>query len=378
VLVSAAVKRPTIADVARAAGVSQAAVSFALNGQRGVSEDTRRRILAVSKQIGWNPNGAARALSRAASNTIGIALRRPARVLGVEPFFMELISGVEAELATRSYALTLQVVADLSAELVVYRRWWGERRVDGVLVCDVRIDDVRIQVLEELALPAVVIGSSSGTGTLVNVWSDDASAIAEAVEYLAALGHRRIARIGGLPELLHTAIRTDAFAASCRRMGVEAAVTISSDYTGEDGARATRRLLSSTDRPTALIYDNDVMAVAGLGVAHEMGLEVPRDVSLVAWDDSPLCQLVHPALTALSRDIPAYGGIAARQLLAVIDGHAVESVQDTAPHLVIRGSTASPPPTKTATANRQDPRKSPRASRAVDLAAKPVSGKHRG
>ncbi|MGH8891257.1 MAG: LacI family DNA-binding transcriptional regulator, partial [Acidothermaceae bacterium] len=313
-------KRPTIADIAREAGVSKGAVSFALNGQRGVSESTRRRVLDIAREIGWNPNGAARALSGAPSNNVGMALRRPARILGVEPFFMELISGVEAELSARSYALTLQVVADQAAELAVYRRWWGERRVDGVLVCDVRVDDPRIEVLEELALPAVVIGASSGTKNLVRVWADDAAAIVEAVEYLAALGHRRIARVGGLPELLHTAIRTDAFAQACRECGVEPAVTISSDYTGEDGARATRRLLSSPDAPTAILYDNDVMAVAGLAVAHEMGLTVPADVSLVAWDDSPLCQLVHPALTAVSRDIPGYGAIAARQLMSVIAG----------------------------------------------------------
>jgi DNA-binding LacI/PurR family transcriptional regulator len=104
-----------------------------------------------------------------------------------------------------------------------------------------------------------------------------------------------------------------------------------------------RRLLSSGERPTAIIYDNDVMAIAGLGVAHEMGLSVPRDVSIVAWDDSPLCQLVHPALTALSRDIPGYGALAARQSLSVIARKTVESVQDKAPHLVTRGSTAAPP-----------------------------------
>lgn len=104
-----------------------------------------------------------------------------------------------------------------------------------------------------------------------------------------------------------------------------------------------RRLLSSGERPTAIIYDNDVMPIAGLGVAHEMGLSVPRDVSIVAWDDSPLCQLVHPALTALSRDIPGYGALAARQSLSVIARKTVESVQDKAPHLVTRGSTAAPP-----------------------------------
>lgn len=334
-------KRPTIADIAREAGVSKGAVSFALNGQRGVSESTRERVLAIAKEIGWNPNVAARALSGAPSHNIGLALRRPARILGVEPFWFELISGVEMELSARSYALTLQVVADQTAELELYRRWWGERRVDGVLVCDVRVDDPRLELLQELALPAVLVGGAAGARN-VRVWSDDAAAMVEAVEYLAALGHRRIARVGGLPELLHTMIRTDAFAQACEKSGVEAAVTISSDYTGEDGARATRRLLSSTTAPTAIIYDNDVMAVAGLAVAHEMGLSIPADLSIVAWDDSPLCQLVHPSLTAVSRDIPGYGAIAARQLLAVIADEPAESVKDESPHLVPRGSTAAP------------------------------------
>jgi DNA-binding LacI/PurR family transcriptional regulator len=336
------VKRPTIADIAQRAGVSKGAVSYALNGQPGVSESTRRRVRAIAEEIGWNPNGAARALSGAPSNTVGMALRRPARILGVEPFFMELISGVEAELSARSYALTLQVVADQAAEIAVYRRWWGERRVDGVLVCDLRVDDPRIPVLAELDLPAVVVGALGDAAGLVSVWADDAGAVVEAVEYLTTLGHRHIARVGGLPELLHTALRTEAFEEVCRRLEVAQALTISTDYTGEDGARATRRLLSSRQRPTAILYDNDVMAVAGLAVAHEMGFSVPGDVSLVAWDDSVLCQLVHPALTAMSRDIPAYGGLAARRLLSVIGGAAPSSVQDEAAHLIPRGSTAAP------------------------------------
>jgi DNA-binding LacI/PurR family transcriptional regulator len=336
------VKRPTIADIAERAGVSKGAVSYALNGQPGVSESTRRRVLAIAAEIGWNPNGAARALNGAPSNTIGMALRRPARILGVEPFFMELISGVEAELSARSYALTLQVVADHTAEISLYRRWWGERRVDGVLVCDLRVDDPRIPALEQLDLAAVVIGADTGSGTLVSVGSDDSAAVIEAVEYLATLGHRHIARVGGLPELLHTAVRTDAFAEICARLGLRPAVTISTDYTGEDGARATRRLLSSRDRPTAILYDNDVMAIAGLSVAGEMGFSVPADVSLVAWDDSVLCQLVHPALTAMSRDIPAYGARAARQLLDVITGEPTSSVKDEPAHLIPRGTTAPP------------------------------------
>lgn len=335
-------KRPTIADVARRAGVSKGAVSYALNGQPGVSAATRARILAIAREIGFNPNSAARALSGASANAVGLTLCRPARILGIEPFFMELISGVEGELSARSYALTLQVVADAESEIAVYRRWWGERRVDGVFVCDLRLDDQRVPALEELQLPAVVIGGPGHTGGLASIWSDEATALAEVVEYLAALGHRRIARVGGLPNLLHTEIRTEAFGDVCRRLGLDRCVTVPSDYTGEEGARITRRLLSSPERPTAVIYDNDVMAVAGLAVAQEMGLAIPAELSIVAWDDSPLCRLVHPPLTALSRDIPAYGANAARQLLAAIAGEPIGGYQDETPHLTPRGSTAPP------------------------------------
>jgi DNA-binding LacI/PurR family transcriptional regulator len=337
------VKRPTIADIARRAGVSKGAVSYALNGQPGVSEATRRRVLAIAEEIGWNPNSAARALSGAAANAIGLALRRPARILGLEPFYMELISGLESELSARSYALMLQLVGDSEAEIAVYRRWWGERRVDGVLVCDLRVDDPRVKVLEELRLPAVIVGGPDGVGGLANVWNDDAGALVETVEYLVALGHRRLAHVAGLSDLRHTRARSEAFEKTSHRLQLEVAITESTDYTGEQGAHATRRLLSASPRPTAVIYDNDIMAIAGLAVAQEMGLSVPGDLSIVAFDDSALCQLVHPPLTALSRDIPAYGSLAAQQLLQVIGGTPTPAARQ-APNarLTPRGSTARP------------------------------------
>jgi DNA-binding LacI/PurR family transcriptional regulator len=197
-------------------------------------------------------------------------------------------------------------------------------------------------VLQELQLPAVVIGGPGGTGSIAQIWSDDAGAVTEAVRYLVALGHRRIARVGGLPDLMHTQNRTNAFNEVCRALNLGEAVTAPSDYTGEEGGRATRRLLIGAERPTAIIYDNDVMAVAGLAVAQEMGLNVPGDLSIVAWDDSPLCSLVHPPLTALSRDISEYAAHAARQLLAAVDGEAVGNVEAGAAHLTPRGSTAPP------------------------------------
>jgi DNA-binding LacI/PurR family transcriptional regulator len=270
-------------------------------------------------------------------------LSRPARTLGIEPFFMELISGVEATLSGQSYGLTLQMTGMPETEAAIYRRWWGERRVDGVLICDLREDDPRIPEIEKLGLPAVVIGGPGHTGGLASIWSDDAAAVVETVEYLHALGHRAIARVGGVSSFLHTRIRADAFDQVCARLGLADATSVTSDYSGEEGARITRRLLSSPSRPTAIIYDNDVMAIAGLGVAQEMGLRVPADLSLVAWDDSVLCRLVHPALTALQRDIPAYGARAASMLLDIIGGRAHGQVQDSTARLAPRSSTGRAP-----------------------------------
>lgn len=158
--------RPTIADIARRAGVSKVAVSYALNDRPGVSPTTRASIKAIAQEIGWRPNSAARALTHARADTVGLALSRPARMLGVEPFFMELISGIETELATRDCALLLQVVTDPVQELEMYRRWWGEGRVDGVFLADVRSPDPRIEGVAELGMPAVVIGHPSAAGRL--------------------------------------------------------------------------------------------------------------------------------------------------------------------------------------------------------------------
>lgn len=263
-------------------------------------------------------------------------------MLGVEPFFMELISGIETELSARGCALLLQVVTDPAQELEMYRRWWGEGRVDGVFLADLRSPDPRIEGITELGMPAVVIGHPSAAGSLTPVWSDDSAALRDTLTYLTALGHRSVARVAGLPELIHTQLRDRAQREISAELGLDEPVVVHTDYSGEEGAHATRRLISSAARPTAVIYDNDIMAVAGLSVAQEMGLDVPADLSLVAWDDSQLSRVVRPPLTALSRDIPAYGTHAARTLLAMVADGSAPGFEDAAARLVPRGSTAPP------------------------------------
>jgi DNA-binding LacI/PurR family transcriptional regulator len=159
-------KRPTIADIARQAGVTKAAVSFAPNGQPGVSDQTRTRVLDIARKIGWQPNSAARALSDGRAGAFGLVVDRPAATLGVEPFFMQLISGIQAELSANHIPLLFTIARDQDAEIELYRSWWAQRRVDGVFVVDLRVTDRRIAVLEELGMPAVVIGHPAGAGSL--------------------------------------------------------------------------------------------------------------------------------------------------------------------------------------------------------------------
>ena len=116
-------KRATIADIAQRAGLSKGAVSYALNGLPGVSESTRQRVLKLAAEMGWRPNSAARALSASRAGALGLVMARPASTLGVEPFFMKLLSGIENTLAARLTALLLQVVPDHDAEVEAYRRW---------------------------------------------------------------------------------------------------------------------------------------------------------------------------------------------------------------------------------------------------------------
>jgi DNA-binding LacI/PurR family transcriptional regulator len=323
--------------------VSKGAVSFALNGRRGVSEATRERILAVAEEMHWRPHSAARALGKARTGAVGLILSRPARTLGVEPFFGQLVSGLQAGLSTEGIALQLLIVEDTTAEMAAYRQWAAERRVDGFVLVDLLADDPRLDLLESLRVPAVVIGGPLETEGIPCTWADDRSAMREIVDYLAALGHRRIVHVAGMPQFRHTQRRIEVLAEATARLDLTDSRSITTDYSDSEGAAMTRRLLSASDRPTALVYDSDVMAVAGLGVALEMNVLVPSELSIVSFDDSLLARLTHPALTALSRDTQAWGGDAARLLLDVIaDPEGQHSHQYPTPVLTVRESTAPP------------------------------------
>jgi DNA-binding LacI/PurR family transcriptional regulator len=335
------VKRPTLADIAGRAGVTKAAVSFALNGQPGVSAATRARILAIAHDLGFQPNCAARALSDGRAGAFGFVFDLPARALGIESCFMQLLSGIQAELSRDHIALLFTTAQDQAAEINLYRTWWAQRRVDGVFLVDLQVGDPRVATLQELRMPAVVFGTPKGAGSLPAVWQDDVAATRTVVEYLAELGHRRLARVSGISRYWHTKLRADALQQVAGAAGLEA-VSVAGDGAGEHGARATSDLLRSARPPTAILYDNDLMAVSGLSIAQHMGVPVPAELSIVAWDDSALCEVVRPSLTALRRDIAARGAEGARRLVSLAGGSTVGNFEEAPPVLIRRGSTGRP------------------------------------
>ncbi|WP_447004116.1 LacI family DNA-binding transcriptional regulator [Saccharothrix isguenensis] len=275
------------------------------------------------------------------TGSVGLVLARPARLLGAEPFFMEFIAGIEERLAEGDRSVLLHIVGTEDAEIAAYRRWAAGGVVDAVVVVNRTVDDHRPATLREIGLPALYVGEPDEVAVPA-VRSDDAGPMREALAYLLDLGHRRIARVSGPETLLHTRARTAALLEGCAAAGIEP-VVLEGDYSEVSGAKLTTTLLNAPEPPTAILYDNDVMAVAGLTVAKRLGVAVPDRLSLVAWDDSSLCRLTSPALTTMSVDVHQFGVTVAESVLELIAGDEVAERWSPKAQLLPRESTGEGP-----------------------------------
>ena len=339
-------RRVTLADVARAAGVSKTAASFALNGRPGVSEATRARVREIADELGWHPNASGRALARSRAFAVGFVVTRPAHLLGVDPFFPDFVSGLETVLAAHDHALLLRVVRDAAEEDRVHRWLARSGAVDGLIVTDLRRADPRPALLAGLGVPTVVLGEWARRGATRGcswVWIDDRVGTTDAVAHLVDLGHRDVAHVSGPPVYLHTASRRRAVRQALRVSGLRPAAVEQGDFTAEGGAAATKRLLDRPRRPSAIVYANDLMALAGMAVLREAGLDVPGDVSVVGYDDVPLAEYAHPPLSTIGSDAVDWGRAAASELLRLLDGAAPRTVDLPAAELLLRATTAPPP-----------------------------------
>ncbi|ADB34908.1 transcriptional regulator, LacI family [Kribbella flavida DSM 17836] len=311
--------RVTISDLARRLDISKASVSYALNGRSGVSEETRQRVLQLAEELGFHPNSAAVALSASRTRTIGIVIARDPALISTEAFYMRTLVGIEQYLNEVDSSLLLRLTGEHGEDLDVLRRWSRQGRVDGFILFDEHLDDPRIPLLKELGVPCVVVSSNApddGVGRLI---SSPEQTVTLLLDHLVELGHHDIAHVSGPFHFVHEQLRVELFQEHAVRRGIRVR-HIEGSYRYEDGAELTRQILAGDDRPTALVLGNDLMAVAALRVATELGTVVPDELSIVAWDDSPLCELARPGLTAVDQQTMERGRAAANLLFRIAAG----------------------------------------------------------
>jgi DNA-binding LacI/PurR family transcriptional regulator len=299
--------------------ISKASVSYALNGRSGVSEETRRRVLSLAEELGFHPNSAAVALSASRTRTIGIVIARDPTLISTEAFYMRTLVGIEQYLNEVDSSLLLRLTGEHGEDLDVLRRWSSQGRVDGFILFDEHDDDPRVPLLKDLGVPCVVVSSNApddGVGRLI---SSPEETVTLLLDHLTELGHTAIAHVSGPFTFIHEQLRVQLLQEHATRRGIQV-THLEGNYRYEDGAELTRKVLTGQNRPTAVILGNDLMAVAALRIAKELGTSVPDELTILAWDDSPLCELASTGITAVDQQTMERGRMAADLLFRIASG----------------------------------------------------------
>jgi LacI family transcriptional regulator len=339
--------RVTIREVAQAAGVSVATVSKVLNDRYGVSEATATRVRAVIDDLGYESSLVARSLRNQRTNVIGVL------VADLEPFSAEVLKGVADVLRGTEYELVAYAAAARVGEHVGWERRHLNRLsgtlIDGAVLVTPTVTDIVASV------PIVAVDPHAGPSDIPTVDADNLHGGYLAGQHLFALGHRRIAMVTGRADLISAQLREEGFRAALAdaHLPTDAIEFVNGGYDPELAAAGARQLLDrpARARPTAVFAANDATALATIAVAHEMGLRVPDDLSVIGFDNVPDAAMSEPGLTTIEQPIREMGRRAAQLLVARLDipdkpGEA--DVAGTADHvrldtrLVARTSTAAP------------------------------------
>jgi DNA-binding LacI/PurR family transcriptional regulator len=342
--------RPRIADVAREAGVSKTAVSFAFNSPDRLAPETAHRIRVVAEQLGYTPHPVARMLSQRETRTIGVLTPQALSVIFSNPFFGAFNEGVAIAAEEQGYALTF--ISPLQGSLA---QAMGRATVDGVVAIGLSDDHPEVEQIRRAGVPIVLVDSAA-LPEHGSIDVDDIGGARAAAEHLIELGHRDVLIVGVEPPFPSRAI--DPEGVTGRRLhgyrGAFEAIGLSiadervqvGPASIEGGIAAFGAAWRSGLRPTAVLAMSDAMAIGVMRAVRDLRLSVPGDVSVVGFDDIDLAQHVDPPLTTVNQPIRRKGEEAVRLLLSVIQRHdlAVPEHRRLATRLVIRGSTGPVPP----------------------------------
>ncbi len=328
--------RARLADVAEAARTSKPIASRILNGDPtlSVSDELRSRVVSVARELGYRPHAAARGLRLAQTGALGILV--PALD---NPVYTQLVRGAFQRAGERAFTVVLAEDFEEQEAGETFARLVLEGRIDGLIVASTHPRHPLLELLSERPVPHVFVNRAHrGSGR--NVIADDAVGVELAVGHLAALGHRRLAHVAGPRALDPVERRAAAFVAAAARHGLEHQV-VHTEFDEESGAEATRILLASPRRPTAIFTCTARQGLGVLSAAWNAGLSVPGDLSLVAYADVRLLRYVVPPVTAVEAPLFELGAAAVDALLdQIASGNGRDVVVDARPRLVVRSSTA--------------------------------------
>ncbi|WP_030184236.1 LacI family DNA-binding transcriptional regulator [Streptomyces sp. NRRL S-813] len=332
-------RQPTIKTVAARAGVGRTTVSRVVNGSPQVSADARSRVLAAIKELNYVPNSVARGLVTDRTNSVALVIPESESRLGAEPFFAALIRGVSAALAESRTQLQLTLVRD-QAERDQLTESVTARRVDGVLLVSVRSGDRLPAVLEETGLPTVLAGRRDAGERLSYVTCDNIGGATEAVRHLLRGGRTTIATITGPLDMDVGRSRLAGWRAAHEEAGIPVREQLveAGDFTEESGRRAMRSLLERAPDLDAVFVASDLMALGALSELRRQKRQIPGDVAIVGFEDSPLARLTDPPLTTVRQPVEELGRTMVR-ILTDITWHGAARQQLTLPtELVVRES----------------------------------------
>jgi DNA-binding LacI/PurR family transcriptional regulator len=331
----------TLQEVARRAKVSPATVSRVLNNSGRVKEAARARVLRAVDELHYHPNLHARMLARGQSRTLGLIVSNLKN-----PFFLDIFHALEADAHEKGFEVMVANTDYRPDQLLTQAKLMRGRRVAGLAVIVSEMEPTLIEGLVQSRIPTVFYDVGVASGRCANIRTDYARGTRRAVEYLHSLGHRYLAFIGHHTALAPLHVRERAFLDAVRDCGGESARTavVAEEDSPAGGRDAARQLFASGFEPTAIVCVNDFMALGVSRALQDMGLAVPRDVSVVGCDNISLSEFACPPLTTIDIPRERIGHLVSGALLPDGDTSPLwgrEMVIE--PELIIRDSTGPPP-----------------------------------
>jgi LacI family transcriptional regulator len=334
----------TIRDVARHLNLSITTVSRALDGYADVADDTRERVVAAARELGYVPSGAARQLRRRRADAIGYILPTDLPRFA-DPFFSDFIAGLGDAAASNNLDLLISTAPPGEAgERQRYEHWVQSRRVDGLVLSRMRRHDWRVEYLTQAGMPFVALGRSLSPVDFAYIEVDSRTGFKALVAHLAERGHRRIAYVGAPAELMLQSDRLAGYRAGLAAAGLpfDQSLVTEGNLTRAGGYRAGQYLFGLPQPPTAVLGVNDLTAIGVMRAAHERRLSVGRDVAVAGYDGIEDAEHAQPPLTTLRQPVYEVARRLTDMLLKLIAGQPpAERHILLQPELIMRASTGA-------------------------------------